>query len=86
MLALVIPMFGLAGLLNLAVAFGLDIDGLSRALLILGSLGVAGAGAFGCYTMFLAMKEAKAHGEAKKRAQGCAPPCCSGLAATLAIS
>lgn len=72
MLALVIPMFGLAALLNLAVAFGLDIDGLSKALLILGSLGVAGAGGFGGYTMFLAMKEAKAHGEAKKRAQAAA--------------
>lgn len=72
MLALVIPMFGLAALLNLAVAFGLDVDGLSKALLILGSLGVAGAGSFGGYTMYLAMKEAKAHGEAKKRAAAAA--------------
>lgn len=68
MIALVIPMFGLAAVLNVLVAFGLDVDGLSKALAILGSLGVAGAGGFGGYTMFLAMKEAKAHGEAKKRA------------------
>lgn len=72
MIALVIPMFGLAAVLNLAVAFGLDIDGLSKALLMLGSLGVAGAGGFGGYTMYLAMKEAKAHGEAKKRAAAAA--------------
>ncbi len=68
MIALVIPMFGLAALINVAVALGLDVDGLSKGLAILGSLGVAGAGGFGGYTMFLAMKEAKAHGEAKKRA------------------
>jgi hypothetical protein len=68
MMALVIPMFGLAGVLNVAVVLGLDVGGLAKALAILGSLGVAGAGGFGGYTMFLAMKEAKAHGEAKKRA------------------
>ncbi len=68
MMALVIPMFGLAGVLNVAVVLGLDVGGLNKALAILGSLGVAGAGGFGGYTMFLAMKEAKAHGEAKKRA------------------
>ncbi len=68
MIALVIPMFGLAAVLNLLVALGLDVDGLSKGLVVLGSLGVAGAGGFGGYTMFLAMKEAKAHGEAKKRA------------------
>lgn len=68
MMALVIPMFGLAALLNIAVVLTLEVDGLSKALAILGSLGVAGAGGFGGYTMFVAMKEAKAHGEAKKRA------------------
>jgi len=68
MIALVIPMFGLAALINVVVALGLDVDGLSKALAILGSLGVAGAGAFGGYTMFLGIKAAKAHGEAMKRA------------------
>jgi len=68
MIALVIPMFGLAALINVIVALGLDVPGLAKALAILGSLGVAGAGAFGGYTMFLGIKAAKAHGEAMKRA------------------
>lgn len=66
--AMVIPLFGLGGLVNLLVAFTLDIDGASKSLAILGSLGVLGAGGFAGYTLFLAIKEAKAHGEAKKRA------------------
>jgi hypothetical protein len=66
--ALIIPMFGLAALVNIFVVFGLEVPGLAKAFAILGSLGVAGAGGFAGQTMFVSIKEAKAHGEAKKRA------------------
>lgn len=66
--ALIIPVFGLAALVNIFVTLSLDVDGASKGLAILGSLGVAGAGGFAGYTLFIAIKEAKAHGEAKKRA------------------
>ncbi|MCC7015088.1 MAG: hypothetical protein IT454_21185 [Planctomycetes bacterium] len=69
MMALVIPMFGLAAFVNVIVVAVKDFEALPKLLAIVGSLGVTGAGGFAGYTMFLAMKEAKAHGEAKKRAQ-----------------
>jgi hypothetical protein len=66
--ALIIPMFGIAGLVNVLVVLGLDVDMVAKLFAILGSLGVVAAGGFAGYTMFVSMKEAKAHGEAKKRA------------------
>lgn len=66
--ALIIPMFGLAALVNIFVVIGLDKPVLVKALAVLGSLAVAGAGGFAGKTMFVSIKEAKAHGEAKKRA------------------
>lgn len=60
---LVIPLLGVAGLGRIATIFS-EFD----ALALLGSLGVVGAGGMAGYTMVVAMKEAKAHGEAKKRA------------------
>jgi len=66
--ALVIPMFGLAALANAIVLLVKDFDPAPKWLGILGSLGITGAGAFAGYTLFVSMKEAKAHGEAKKRA------------------
>ena len=66
--ALIIPMFGLAALVNIFVVIGLDVPGLAKVFAVLGSLGVAGAGGFAGKTMFVSIKEAKAHGEAKKRA------------------
>lgn len=60
---LVIPMFGIAGLGRIATLFK-EFD----ALALLGSLGVVAAGGMAGYTMVVAMKEAKAHGEAKKKA------------------
>lgn len=60
---MVIPLIGVAGLGRIATVFAnFDI------LALLGSLGVLAAGGMAGYTMVVAMKEAKAHGEAKKRA------------------
>lgn len=70
--AMVIPLLGIGALVNLPVAFTLNIDGAAKGLTILGCLGVLGSGGFAGYTLFLAIKEAKAHGEAKKRAQAAA--------------
>lgn len=66
--ALIIPMFGLAGLVSIPVVAVSSADGVAKLFAILGSLGVVAAGGFAGYTMFISMKEAKAHGEAKKRA------------------
>lgn len=60
---LVIPLLGIAGLGRIATIFK-EFD----ALALLGSLGVVAAGGMAGYTMVVAMKEAKAHGEARKRA------------------
>jgi hypothetical protein len=60
---LVIPLIGVAGLGRIATTFTtFDI------LALVGSLGVVAAGGMAGYTMVVAMKEAKAHGEAKKKA------------------
>lgn len=60
---LVIPLIGVAGIGRIATVFrNFDL------LALLGSLGVVAAGGLAGYTMVVAMKEAKAHGEAKKRA------------------
>ncbi|HVS17048.1 MAG TPA: hypothetical protein VMT18_00510 [Planctomycetota bacterium] len=60
---MVIPLIGIAGLGRIATIFK-EFD----ALALLGSLGVVAAGGMAGYTMVVAMKEAKAHGEAKKKA------------------
>ena len=68
--AMVIPLMGLGALVNAPFVLMSDaFDGAAKGLVALGSLGVLGAGGFAGYTLFLAIKEAKAHGEAKKRAQ-----------------
>ena len=60
---LVIPMFAIAGLGRLAtVVKQFDL------LALIGSAGVVAAGGLAGYTMFVAMKEAKEHGKAKKKA------------------
>jgi len=60
---LVIPLIGIAGLGRLVTILkAFD------ALALIGSLGVVAAGGMAGYTMVVAMKEAKAHGEAKKKA------------------
>lgn len=69
MMALVIPLFGLSALVNAVVVLTKGFDTVPMLLSVAGSLGVVGAGGFAGYTMVVAMKEAKAHGEAKKRAQ-----------------
>ena len=67
--ALIIPLFGLAGLIMVAtVPFMETVSGLNKASAILGSLGVAASGGLAGYTLVVSMKEAKAHGEAKKKA------------------
>jgi len=67
--ALIIPLFGLAGLIMIfTVPFMDTVSGLNKALAIIGSLGVAAAGGLAGYTLVISMKEAKAHGEAKKKA------------------
>lgn len=60
---LIIPMIGIAGVGRLITIFK-EFD----ALALIGSLGVLAAGGMAGYTMVVAMKEAKAHGEAKKKA------------------
>jgi hypothetical protein len=65
--ALIIPFFGIAALFNVFVAMSIE-DTVAKLFAILGSLGVVAAGGFAGYTMFVSMKEARAHGEAKKRA------------------
>jgi hypothetical protein len=71
--AMVIPLLGLGALVNAPFVLMSDsFDGAAKGLVALGSLGVLGAGGFAGYTLFLAIKEAKAHGEAKKRAQAAA--------------
>jgi hypothetical protein len=60
---MVIPLVGVAGLGRIATIFK-EFD----VLALIGSLGVVAAGGMAGYTMYVAMKEAKAHGEAKKKA------------------
>jgi hypothetical protein len=60
---LLIPMFGLGGLGRLVtIVKQFDL------LALVGSLGVTAAGGVAGYTLFVAMKEAKEHGKAKKAA------------------
>ena len=67
--ALIIPLLGLAGLIMVVtVPFMATVSGLNKVFAILGSAGVAGAGGLSGYTLVISMKEAKAHGEAKKLA------------------
>jgi dipeptide/tripeptide permease len=67
--ALIIPLFGLAGVIMVVtVPFMETVSTLNKAFAILGSVGVAAAGALAGFTLFISMKEAKAHGEAKKKA------------------
>lgn len=60
---LIIPLIGIAALGRIATVFK-EFD----VLALIGSLGVLAAGGMAGYTMVVAMKEAKAHGEAKKKA------------------
>jgi len=62
--SLIIPMFGIVGLVRLVSMFANF-----EVFALLGSLGIAAAGVVSGYTMFLALKEAKEHGKKKKQAQ-----------------
>ncbi|HVS11892.1 MAG TPA: hypothetical protein VMS76_18645 [Planctomycetota bacterium] len=63
-LGLTIPLFGIAALARLITLFTAEFDVFTA----IGDVGVLAASGIAGYTMFIAMKEAKAHGEAKKRA------------------
>lgn len=65
-LGLFIPFAALAGLGRIVTLFGKDAFDIWA---LIGSLLSMGAGIVGGYTLVLAMKEAKEHGQAKRRAQ-----------------
>lgn len=70
-LGLTLPFAALAGLLRLVPAVGQlsnEEQMLNGVWAVIGSLGALAAGGIAGYTMVLALKEAKAHGEAKRRA------------------
>lgn len=60
---------GIAGVMALLKVFSADPIGFGHILGGLGAILVGAAGWMSAYTMYVAMKEAKAHGEAKKAAQ-----------------
>jgi|GEM_PF-1125393 len=60
---------GIAGIMALLKVFSADPIGIGQILGGLGAISVGGAGWMSAYTMYVAMKEAKAHGEAKRAAQ-----------------
>jgi len=66
-LGLTIPLFGIAALVRLITVFT-AFDPSSDIFTAIGDVGVLAAAGIAGYTMVIAMKEAKAHGEAKKRA------------------
>jgi hypothetical protein len=66
-LGLTIPLFGIAALVRLITVFT-AFDPKSDVFTAIGDVGVLAAAGIAGYTMFIALKEAKAHGEAKKRA------------------
>jgi hypothetical protein len=65
-MGLVIPFIGVASAMRIVTVFT-DQAGFD-ALALLGAIGVTAAAVIAGHTMVIAMKEAKAHGEAKKRA------------------
>ena len=60
---------GIAGVLSLVKVFSVDSIGIGQILGGIGSIAVAAAGWMAAYTMYVALKEAKTHGDAKKAAQ-----------------